>query len=70
VSIAIEGGMLLVLAGVAAMAVALVVKAVRGGRSTEDARTIQEMIQGLERLEKRIDALETILADRCRGRQE
>ena len=65
-SIAIEGGMILVLAGVAAVAIALVVKAVtgrtRGG--ADDARLIQEVYQGLERLERRVEALETILSDR------
>ena len=35
----------------------------------EDARTIQEIYQGLSRLEKRIETLETILLDRTREAQ-
>ena len=70
-SMAIEGGMILILAGVAALGVALAVKAVRGWRQsagrTDDARLIQEVYQGLERLERRIEARETILSERRRG---
>jgi phage shock protein B len=42
-----------------------------GDRSSqaEDARTIQEIYQGLSRLEKRIETLETILLDRKREGQ-
>lgn len=70
-SIAIEGGMVLVLAGVVAMGAALAVKAIRGwghsGNRTDEARLIQEVYQGLERLERRVEALETILSDRRQG---
>lgn len=70
-SIALEGSMLLVLAGIATMGVALAVKAVRGWRRSagrpDDARLVQEVYQGLERLEQRVEALETILADRRQG---
>jgi len=68
VSIMVEGALLLVLAGIAAMVVALVVRLFKGAgdRATkaEDAKVIQEIYQGLTRLEKRIETLETILFDR------
>ncbi len=35
----------------------------------EDIRIIQEIHQGLERMEKRIEALETILLDRARDHE-
>ena len=34
-----------------------------GGTDSEDARTIQEIYQGLEKLEERIESLETILME-------
>jgi phage shock protein B len=68
VSIVVEGALILVLAGVAAIVIALAVKLFKGigsrGQGNEDARIIQETYQGLSRLEERIDALETILHDR------
>lgn len=33
-------------------------------RSTEDAQAIRELLQGLKRLEERMDSLETILLER------
>lgn len=67
-SIIVEGALFLVLAGVAAIVVALAVKLFKGlgsrDRDTEDSRIIQETHQGLSRLEERIEALETILLDR------
>ena len=70
-SIAIEGVLILILAGIGAMVIALAVKAVRGLRQTgsreDDARLIQEVYQGLDRLERRIETLETILSDRRQG---
>jgi phage shock protein B len=38
-------------------------------QSDEEARTIQEIHQGLGRMEKRIEALETIMLDPERGRR-
>jgi phage shock protein B len=71
VTIAIEGVVILILAGTAALVIALAVKAVRGlrqaGSREEDARLIQEVYQGLDRLERRIESLETILSERRRG---
>ncbi len=67
-SIVVEGALLLILAGIAAIVVALVVRLFKGAgdraSKTEDARVIQEIYQGLTRLEKRIETLETILFDR------
>jgi phage shock protein B len=68
VSIVVEGALAVVLAGVAAIVIALAVKLFKSlsesaGR-TEDARMIQEVYQGLSRLEGRIETLETILFDR------
>ena len=57
---AVVGGILLV-----------IVKVLKGGgsgrskeRDEEDARLVPEMCQGLEKMEKRVEALETILLDR------
>lgn len=69
-SIVVEGALVLVLAGIAAIIVALAVKLFRGAGDrasrTEDARIIQETYQGLSRLEERIESLETILSERRR----
>lgn len=69
-SIVVEGALVLVLAGIAAIIVALAVKLFRGSGDragqAEDARIIQEIYQGLSRLEQRIESLETILAGRRR----
>jgi phage shock protein B len=70
VSIVVEGALVLVLAGIAAIVVALAVKLFKGmgdrASRTEDARIIQEIYQGLSRLEARIESLETILSERRR----
>ena len=66
----VEGAQVLVLAGFAAIAIALAIKIFKGtgnrNHHAQDARTIQETYQGLSRLEERIEALETILHDRKR----
>lgn len=68
--IVVEGALVLLVAGVAAVAIALAIMIFRGtGRRdphAEDSRLIQETYQGLSRLEERIEALETILHDRKR----
>jgi phage shock protein B len=73
VSIFVEGALVLILAGIAAIVIALGVKLFKGAENrdtkTEDARVIQEIYQGLNRLEKRIETLETILFDREREDQ-
>ena len=72
-SIIVEGALVLILAGIAAIVVALGIRLFKGSgdRATkaEDARVIQEIYQGLTRLEKRIETLETILFDRKREGQ-
>jgi phage shock protein B len=58
-------------------AVLLAIKMIKGGGSqrgqqqeAEEARTIQEIYQGLSRIEERVEALETILLDRAKGDRE
>jgi phage shock protein B len=75
VSIVVEGVLIWVLAGIAVIVLAIGLKWFKGAGDragqAEDARIIQEIYQGLSRLEKRIEALETILLDRKRkGPQE
>lgn len=69
-SIVVEGALVLVLAGLVAILVALAVKLFRRAHDrssqAEDTRIIQEIYQGLSRLERRVDSLETILAERRR----
>lgn len=68
--IVVEGALVLVLAGVAAVVIALAIRVFRGAGNrnhhAQDARMIQETYQCLSRLETRIEALETILHDRKR----
>ena len=52
-------------------------KIIKGGATpkgqksqSNEARIIQEIYQGLARMEERVDALETIIIDRERGRKE
>ena len=52
-------------------AILMIIKMVRGGgepgardEKSEETRMIQEIYQGLSRMEQRVDALETILMDR------
>jgi len=70
VTIVVEGALVLVLAGLAAIVIALAIKIFKGtgnrDHHAQDARMIQETYQGLSRLEERIEALETILHDRKR----
>jgi phage shock protein B len=42
----------------------------RGASNSEEARIIQETYRGLERLEERIESLETILQDTERNKRE
>jgi len=49
----------------------LIIAGMRGGSkqqsiSTEETRMIQEMFMGLQRMEARVDALETILLDKMK----
>lgn len=58
----------MILAGAAAIVVTLAIRLFKGSQDratqTEDAQVIQEIYQGLGRLEKRVETLETILFDR------
>ena len=64
---------LIIIAG----SILLGIKIVRGGRSSRDpkaqadeTRIIQEIYQGLARMEERVEALETILIEREKARKE
>ena len=64
------GGIVLALA-VLGSTFLITIKILKGGfsrkdqmRQNEEARMIQEIYQGLSRMEERVDALETILLDR------
>jgi phage shock protein B len=53
------------------------IRIIKGGASSKDpkgqaneTRIIQEIYQGLVRMEERVEALETILIERERGRKE
>ncbi len=66
------GGIILALA-IIGSTVLMAIKILKGGLSrkgqrlqAEEARMIQEMYQGLSRMEERVEALETIILDRER----
>ena len=66
----IFGGSVLALA-IIGSTILMAIKILKGGLSrsgkrseTEEARTIQEIYQGLSRMEHRVEALETIILDR------
>ncbi len=65
--VAIVFGSLVVLAGVLCGTVILILRMRRSGitskASKEEAKMVQEIYRGLEKMEKRIEALETILMD-------
>ncbi len=57
--------------------IVIFVKLLKGGASktvqkgyTDEARMIQEIYQGLSKMEERVESLETILLDRERARKE
>ena len=60
----------MILTGAAAIVVTLAIRLFRGSEDratkTEDAQVIQEIYQGMGRLEQRVETLETILFDRKR----
>jgi uncharacterized membrane protein len=69
--IAIIFGSIITLAGILCGTVLLVIKMRNSGLSStdrktmnEEAMTIQEIYRGLERMEERVESLETILMDR------
>ncbi len=66
------GGIVLALA-IIGSTILMAIKIIKGGLSrkgqrlqAEEARMIQEMYQGLSRMEERVEALETIILDRER----
>jgi len=66
--VAIVFGSLLTLAALVCGTIFMIVKTrsnriVEGKSKTEEAMIIQEIYQGLDRMEKRIESLETILMD-------
>jgi len=68
----IFGGSLLALA-IVGSTILIAIKIIKGGISrsgqksqTEETRMIQEIYQGLSRMEERVDALETIVLDRTK----
>ena len=69
------GGAILVLAIIGGVPL-LALKILKGGvspgeqrRAAEETRLIQELYQGLGRMEERVEALETILLEREKGRR-
>lgn len=68
----IFGGAILILA-IIGSTILMAIKIIKGGVSrkgqnlqTDEAKKIQEIYQGLSRMEERIEALETIILDRDR----
>lgn len=71
----IFGGSILALA-IIGSTILMAIKILKGGLSqkgqklqTDEARTIQEIYQGLSQMEERLEALETIILDRERKDQ-
>ena len=68
----IFGGAILILA-IIGSTILMAIKIIKGGVSrkgqnlqTDEAKKIQEIYQGLSRMEERVEALETIILDRDR----
>ncbi len=58
-------GVLLILGAALIVMVVWAIKSLRGnGAASDEARLMQELYQGLSRLEDRVESLETILLDR------
>jgi len=76
VVITVFGGIILALA-VIGSTILMGLKIIRGGASpggqrtqTDEAKIIQEIYQGMGRMEQRVEALETILLEREKERKE
>ncbi|MFC1822968.1 phage-shock protein [Thermodesulfobacteriota bacterium] len=72
----IFGGTVLILA-IIGSTILMAIKIIRGGLSrkgqktqTDEARMIQEIYQGISKMEERIEALETLILDRDRKESE
>ena len=73
--IAIVFGSIVLALAVVGSTILLAIKIIKGGvtskqrsQEAEETRMIQEMFQHLSRMENRIEALETILLDRQKGK--
>lgn len=69
--VAIVFGSFVLIPAVIGGTIVISIKLLRGGTSrkdqAEDSKIIQEIYQGLDRMEQRVEALETILLDREKG---
>ena len=69
--VAIVFGSFVLIPAVIGGTIVISIKLLRGGTSrkdqAEDSKIIQEIYQGLGRMEQRVEALETILLDRDKG---
>jgi phage shock protein B len=69
--VAIVFGSFVLIPAVIGGTIVISIKLLRGGTSrkdqAEDSKIIQEIYQGLSRMEHRVEALETILLDRDKG---
>ena len=69
--VAIVFGSFVLIPAVIGGTIVISIKMLRGGTSrkdqAEDSKIIQEIYQGLARMEQRVEALETILLDRDKG---
>ena len=69
--VAIVFGSFVLIPAVIGGTIVISIKMLRGGTSrkdqAEDSKIIQEIYQGLARMEQRVEALETILLDREKG---
>jgi len=69
--VAIVFGSFVLIPAVIGGTIVISIKLLRGGTSrkdqAEDSKIIQEIYQGLARMEQRVEALETILLDREKG---
>ncbi|NLD35737.1 MAG: phage-shock protein [Desulfatiglans sp.] len=70
-------GIVLIFFVVICSTIVIMVKMLKGGASSkgqkangDEARMIQEIYQGLARMEERVESLETILMERERARKE
>jgi len=72
--VAIVFGSFVLIPAVIGGTIVISIKLLRGGTSrkdqAEDSKIIQEIYQGLARMEQRVEALETILLDRDRGNRQ
>ncbi len=70
-------GVVLIVFGFISSTILIAIKLIKGGASktvqkghADEARMIQEIYQGLARMEERVESLETILMERERARKE